>query len=55
VRRHDGRGARLEARCRRRGVEELFARARVRVDGQRERVELDSKVEWLGVVLGLSW
>ena len=44
-----------EARCRRRGVEGLLVRERVRVDRQRERVVLDNKVEQLGVVLGMSW
>ena len=44
-----------KARCRRRGVEGLLVRERVRVDRQCERVVLDNKVEQLGVVLGLSW
>ena len=48
-------GAVSKAWCRRRGVECLLVRERVRVDRQRERVVLDNKVEQLGVVLGLSW
>ena len=44
-----------KARCRRRCVEGMLVRERVRVDRQRERVVLDNKVEQLGVVLGLSW
>ena len=44
-----------KARCRRRGVEGLLVGERVRVDRQRERVVLDSKVEQLGMVLDLPW